>query len=438
MFRSFGSEVSDLTQPSTVQTIPRTRLLTEPFVIAAGLNTAVLFAWNMVTPVLPKYAQTFQIGAAEVGLLISSFAVGRLVVNIPSGVAAEYLGRKRLLLIGTFMVVLFSTLSGLALTFPTLLLLRFLTGLGGGIAITLVTTVIVDLTPAEMRGRSLSAQQGFTLFVSVLGPTLGGFMADWYGLRAPFLVSGVLAFIFGIWTWLRLPETSQPRRRRSKARGEEHAGSFLADARQLTGNLDFMLICLVGFALFFTRFSGQNTLVPLIAYDHAQLSPGQLGLICAVVSLLNVVTIALAGIWADKYGRKRVIVPSLFAIALGLALYGFAGDLPQFLVAAVVYGLATGFGGPSPAVYLADVAPENMRATSIGVYRSAGDSSAFIGPPLTGYLADRFGYGAGMAVNVAVMLIAAVLFGRFARDQRMAARKRSRPAGSSKTELSTP
>src|SRR5687768_4586035 len=103
-----------MTRSSRDNVIPRTRLLSEPFVIAAGLNTAVLFAWNMVTPVLPKFAQTFDVGAAEVGLIISSFVIGRLVVNIPAGVAAEYLGRKRLLLFGTLIVVLFSTLSGLA------------------------------------------------------------------------------------------------------------------------------------------------------------------------------------------------------------------------------------------------------------------------------------------------------------------------------------
>ena len=86
----------------------------------------------------------------------------------------------------------------------------------------------------------------------------------------------------------------------------------------------------------------------------------------------------------------------------------------------VLAGLSRGWlrvsGGPAPAAYSVDIAPENARGLAMGLYRSSGDVGFVIGPPLLGFLADHSSFGWGLAVNAALVAVATLVFAVFARE----------------------
>jgi MFS family permease len=88
----------------------------------------------------------------------------------------------------------------------------------------------------------------------------------------------------------------------------------------------------------------------------------------------------------DTWGRKFVALPSLFALALGLAILPLTHDLYSFLVVAVLTGLGNGLGAGIVMTLGADFAPDDRRGEFLGVWRLIGDGGQAGGPILISLL----------------------------------------------------
>jgi MFS family permease len=223
---------------------------------------------------------------------------------------------------------------------------------------------------------------------------------------------GVAALFAALYAWARLPET----RGLVALEGREdgHAaprGAWLTMIR----SRDFFAVGFVTLVIFLTRTGSRQTLVPLLG-DDLGLSPGDLGAIFTGMSVINIVLLTPAALAADRFGRKRVIVPSMAAHAGGLVLYAMSDSVPIFLVASVALAVAASMAGPAPAAYAADLAPPEARGLAMGLYRTTGDIGFLVGPPLLGALADTTSFGWGLMANAVLAGLSALAFAALARE----------------------
>src|SRR5437867_11996486 len=116
----------------------------EYLLVVSCLITTVFLNWHMVGPVLPRFALNFGVSVAEVSLLISAFTLARILLNFPSGALSERIGRRPVLIAGGAIAAAASIGSGLVSDFPQLVMLRFVTGAGGALAITTQVTIMAD------------------------------------------------------------------------------------------------------------------------------------------------------------------------------------------------------------------------------------------------------------------------------------------------------
>ncbi len=386
----------------------------EVLIITALHITTVFLTWHMVGPVLPRFALEFGVSVTEVGLLISAFTLARVFLNFPAGSLSERIGRRAVLIAGGTLVGLASIGSGLVQGFPELVVLRFLTGAGGALAVTVSSTIMADISTRGNRARMMSFNEGIVSMGLFLGPGVGGLLADAVGLRVPFYVAGALALCATAWAALRLPETrgwnADPRPANAGPRPGLWAG-----VRQILVDRDYLMIAMVAFATFFTRFGTLFLLLPVLAYSMG-MSPGQYGLMASCIALIQVPLLAVAGTLADRVGRKAVIVPSQILTGAAIIGYGLAPSVPWFLVAAAFFALGMGIGGTAPGAYLADIAPSHLRGVSIGLYRTIGDIAGFFGPLVLGLVADHAGPGTAVSVNGLLVCAIAGVFAVFARE----------------------
>lgn len=400
--------------------------LRRSLLVTCAAVAATQMTWSVVVPALPAFAQSFDVSATEIGLVVSVFGLGRLVINIPAGALAERVDRVRLLRASMVVVVVASFLSGLAPNYEVLLALRLVTGLGGGVAITTGIALITHLAPSGRRGRTISYLQAFQLFGGSAGPAIGGIAAAAWGLGAPFLVSGVAAtmvLVASLW----MLQVEGPAEARVDVEAETgartEAGTEAGELERRRGSswgllagTDYLAVCLVGFAIFFMRFGGMHSLVPLIAYHLAGMSVRDLGLVLGAITIGNLGAVLFAGRLSDALGRKPVIVTGLLGSAAGTALYLLVDGPAGFVAATVVMGLSNGIGGPLPMAYLADVVPEEVRGRAIGIYRTFGDGAGVIGPLCMGLLLDVSGYPAAITALALLTAIPGVLFWAAARE----------------------
>ena len=247
----------------------------EVVAIIAGV-VVTTHATGMVTvPLLPRFVTELGGGVLTVGLALGSYAAARLITNIPAGMLSERIGRRPVIIVGALGVGVFGSLSGTAAAVPAFLAYRFMMGLFSAMAITTSNAALADVTTVENRGRTLSLVSGAHLLMGIAAPGLGGIVGELVGIRVPFYASGVPAVLVGIWALARLPET---RSARGTGPAEAHGGGASRswpDARALLTNPSFLLVCLIGFAQFFTRAGASHALIPIFA-DQV-VGPGQSG-----------------------------------------------------------------------------------------------------------------------------------------------------------------
>jgi len=380
----------------------------EQVLVITGVTAATQMVWGVLVPILPAFATSMGIDPGRIGLLIAGFGIGRVLANIPAGFLGRRINRSRLFLGGALGVVLFSALCGLVEDFEWLLALRVLTGIAGGVTMTSGQSLLVDVVDPRSRARAMSLLQGLQLAGGSLGPALGGFVATYYGLRAPFFVSGAVCLAFVCWVLIR-------RSLRTSLSSVHYRAQAVEDS-QPRATRSFTAACVVGFAVFFSRFGIQQTLLPLIAYQAIGLSVSELGLVFSGVALLNIVCVVFLGGLSDRVGRKRVIVTSVLAVAASASAFALPLNTLGFVAVVAAFGLATSIGGPVPAAYVADVVRGQRRGPAIGVYRTCGDLAGILGPILIGFAISCHGFLAAIILSVAVNLVAALIFAAAARE----------------------
>ena len=383
------------------------RLRPHERVFAVSISTAlVMTGQGMAGPILPVFARRFGVSLAVVGSTVAAFGLARLLLNIPLGSLADRRGRRFLLVGGPLLLAVSMVGAGMAGGIVSLTIWRFVSGAGSAMYMTGALVYITDISTPANRGRLIGMNQGALLFGQAIGPGLGGLIADQFGIRAPFFVIAGAGLLASVYSAFRIEET----RPQVATEPMEHGKPQKSGWREVLGSRAFMAVALVNFAVFFTRGSSNNTLMPLKGVSVFGLSLGQMGLVLSVMAVVNLGLLPFAATISDRQGRIRTITPSLLGVAAALCVIAVAADVTWFLLGAGILAVSTAISGPAPAAFAADQAPEQMRGLSLGMFRTAGDIGLLVGPPLLGWIADVGGYGAAFGLNAAVVAVTAVTF----------------------------
>jgi MFS family permease len=368
--------------------------------------------FGAVVPVLPLYAKSFEVSVSAIGATVAVFGAARFLSAVPSGRLSDRVGRRPTLALGGLIGVLGNLWSGYASGFLEFLIARFVAGLGGGIVITIGAVVLADISTPERRGRMMALYQGCFLFAVGVGPFPGGLLAEHFGLAMPFYANAAAALVVGVIAWFAVPETRDFAARRDGS--QPTLMPYGQQVRLMMGKLGFMLVCLMGFTHATVRTGGLFNVVPLVASEQLGLGAGQIGGGFALGSLFGLLATYPAGMVADRFGRKPLIVYA--GVLTGVAFFGFwiAAGYGAFLIACIVWGIASAITGAAPAAYAADNAPPGMNAAAMSTYRALSDIGYVVGPIGLGLLSDLAGADSALAFCAAAIAIVSLTFARHA------------------------
>jgi DHA1 family tetracycline resistance protein-like MFS transporter len=123
------------------------------------------------------------------------------------------------------------------------------------------------------------------------------------------------------------------------------------------------------------------------------------GLIFMTLGGLSMLFFFPSGVLADRLGRRTVLLPGAVMGALAFLLFRWANTLPWIIGASAFLGISGGFISTIPAALVGDFAPEEIRGTAMGVYRSIGDLGLALSPAILGFVGDHFGLHATFLVT---------------------------------------
>ena len=146
---------------------------------------------------LPHMQGSFSASIDEMSWVITSYLAANAVVIPASGWLTSVFGRRRFYLICTVTFTASSFLSGIAPNLEFLILMRILQGLGGGPVVPMSQAVMWEIFPLEQRGTAMAVWGTGIMLAPILGPTVGGYIADNWSWRWIFYINlpiGILAF----------------------------------------------------------------------------------------------------------------------------------------------------------------------------------------------------------------------------------------------------
>jgi DHA1 family multidrug resistance protein-like MFS transporter len=383
----------------------------------------IFLGMSIISPILPIYAQSFNVNYTLVSLAISMYAVGRFLADVPVGLLTDKVGRRLLMIGGTLILTVCSILNATAPTFSLFLLYRFLEGVGSAMWMTSRTTLLADILKPEERGRVMSYFQAFMLLGSSAGPTVGGYVATIYGLRAPFYAYAIVGALSLALTFFLIKEPEGIVKKHSVG-----SGFSLPFVKKLLTNASFSMACLATFTIFFMRTGIRSTIIPLYASSVLYLDADAIGIVISCATITNLIVTIPVGHAIDYYGRKPMIIISLIATAIASSSFPFTTNFIAICAAAVLLGIGTGGAGTAPLALATDATSDLPHGVSMGLYRLFGDLGFIIGPILLGFIADNSNLMMPFYVTTAIIILNVVLVQLFAKETYS---RKSRQAASS-------
>jgi MFS family permease len=272
-----------------------------------------------ITPLLPTYADRFDLSKAGAGILSGSYAAGAVLGTLPAGWLAVRAGSRRTLLLGLGLMAVSTVGFAFAGSVVLLDVTRLVDGMAGACAWAGGMGWLVSLAPPEQRGATIGAAMSAALAGVLLGPVLGA-IAQGTGPEVPFSVVGLFAASLAVIA-LRMPAPPAV-----LAVAERPYATAWRDARVRMGAWLVLVPALV--------FGTVEVLAPL-ALDDLGASAVAIGATFLVAAGVEGVAQVVAGRATDRLGRGA---PIRFGLT-GTLMFLLIVSLPQaWLLLAVVIG----------------------------------------------------------------------------------------------------
>jgi MFS family permease len=363
-----------------------------------------LSGMTMIIPFLSLYVQELGVADPEevslwTGLIFAANFVTSFVFQPFWGKLADRYGRKVMLLRSGFGMAAVMALMGFATAAWHLLALRILNGTISGF-VPAATALISANTPRHKMGFAMGVLQSGGVAGTILGPLIGGILAEMFGFRPIFYITGGLLFIASSLAALIVKENFD-----RKEAAEQPKTTVLQTFRELQR---IPQLTALFFVTFMIQFSIQSTAPQIPLYIQKlhglELIALYSGLISAAAGVSNMIASPLLGRLADKLGgAERILMWCLIGSVIVTIPQAFVTAFWQLLGLRFLQGVCMAGLLPSVNSLLRKYAPNGMESRTYGFNSSAMALGNMVGPVTGGLLAPFF-------VIEGLFILGAVLF----------------------------
>jgi len=361
---------------------------------------------SQIAPVLPLYIQHLGVQDAASITQLSGIAFGitfiiSAIFSPIWGHAADKFGRKPMLLRASFGMAIVIGCMGFASNVYVLIGLRLLQGAITGYG-TACTTLIAIQTDKEHAGFALGTLSTSNIAGSLLGPLIGGYIGEKFGLQNVFFITGALMMVAFITTALFVKE--------SFSREDKKTLSM----REVWNIVPEKSLTITMFVTFFVLTVALYSVEPIITVYVTQLSSNTshvalvAGMAFSASGLANIIAAPRLGRLSDKIGAHKVILVALIVAGLVFIPQAFVKNPWQLVGLRFLLGLATAGLIPSVNILVKKITPSSLTGRVFGFNMSAGYLGVFGGSVIGGQIAAYLGIRYVFFVTSALLLINAV------------------------------
>lgn len=358
-------------------------------------------SFGIIIPILPAYLLSIGQAGTAAGLMIAIFAGAQLIMSPIAGKWADKYGRR---------IMIISGLSGLALSMFVfyfsdsiwiLYLSRVIGGVGAALLVPAIFAYVADITTMDQRAKGNSFISASMSLGIVIGPGIGGFLAD-FGLKMPLLISAIVGVGAVIFSAVMLKESKDYTLEEPDAESvpmvEEIVQSF---------SKPYFIPLVITLVMSFGLMAYESVL-GLFVDNEFGATPKDIAIMVTSTGIISVIIQLFA---VDRVVRRfgEVAVLSIF---LGVAAVGFllsiiAPSYIMFFGVTMIIFLATSILRPVLTTLISKLAG-NEQGFAMGMNNAYMSIGNVLGPLLAGLLFDvhiLYPFILGLVVLVMTMFL---------------------------------
>jgi MFS transporter, DHA1 family, multidrug resistance protein len=366
-------------------------------------NFFVTAGMSLVIPFLPLYIEKLgvhQLQSVErwAGWVFSAQYVTSVIFQPIWGRVADKHGRKINLLRAGMGMGIVTTLMGAVSSVKQLLLLRLLNGVFSGF-ISMSVSLQASITPNEDAGRALGMLQTGSVAGNLIGPLIGGVLAEVFGFRTVFFLTGSLLILASVIVMIFVQEQHEPK--------EVVESNIIDNLMKLKPLFPVFLASTV------TQI-GMMSIEPIVSIYAKTLYTGAhlatiAGLVVAISGVANLIGAPTLGRLGDRIGQRKVLILSFCAAVCMYIPQALAKNITVLLVGRFLLGLFIGGMIPSLNVLVKLKAPEELQATAFGFNSASTFLGNLIGPLIGSSVAASYGIKDVFYITMIVLLANAIM-----------------------------
>ncbi len=347
-------------------------IYTLPFILLCLSSLLFCASFNMIIPELPNHLSQMG-GGQHKGLIIALFTLTAGISRPFSGKLTDKWGRVPVMAIGSIVCFVCGFLYPIISSIAGFFFLRLIHGFSTGFKPTATAAYVADIIPPNRWGEALGMHGLAFSIGSAIGPALGSFIAQNYGIDLMFYTSSLFA-ILSIIIVMNMKETLQNKHRFSLRLLQVQKHEII-EWRALPAAIVTLL-----------SYTAYGTILTLIPDWSEHLGIANKGMFFTAYTLATIGIRFFSGKMADRYGRIRVMLVGIVILAVSVLFLGLSSSVQGLIWGAVIYGIGGGILSPAVNAWTIDLSLPQHRGKAMATMYIALEIGIGGGALLAGYI----------------------------------------------------
>jgi MFS family permease len=401
------------------------RLFSPAFFVMCGFTFTVFLSVFQLLPTVPFHILDLGGTTAASGLFLGFLTYSSAFSAPFTGAFVDRVGQRRVLLTSSLALTVFSAAYGAISSVPVMLAMVLVHGVFWSGLLSASAAYMTDMLPVHRRAEGIGYWGLASVAAMAVAPTFG-FWVYQHGWIWLCIDSAALNLIMAAIAW-RLHRqhaaragapamafdggdaaVSVPEGASAPALGSSVLPATAPDAAPRAPLLEWRVL-VISFTLFLYSFGygGITSFTGLYA-DANGVSPKSLYL--TTLAIVVLVTRPLAARLGDRLGYRRVFLPCLVLISLGMALLAGGGSRGWIIASALCFGCGFGTAYPVYVAYVMQGVGPERRGAAFGAILAAFDTGIGTGSTSMGWIVQHYGFQAAFGLAAAVSALALPYF----------------------------
>lgn len=351
-------------------------------------------------------SKELQLTESLTGIVLSSFFAGYALMQIPGGWLADRFGYRKVLISTILVWSIFTVLTGAAWSFLSIIVIRFLFGVGEGSYFPAASKGIANWFPVDERSKAMSIMLTSGSIMGVVAPIVGTYLMLALGWREIFYIVGAIGIVVALSFFFLVKEKNAPATEQVKAQTSK------APLREVLKTPMIWKLFIAYFSIYAVNW-GLTSWMPTYLSKVKGLELTAVGIYSAIPPFIGIFAMLCSGYVLDKMpqGRDKLIA-GIFAIIAGIGLL-FMANAPSMLIFTICQSVVTvmlSFNIILITSVPLKILPEAVVGTANGFINTGAQFAGVLTPMLIGFLVEAFGgsYSAAFTMLIGFTIVCAV------------------------------